>query len=148
MNEKFRKHIIMDGFPEFGDFQDYNGKQVRFRYVYHDAGNIFTLRAYEDNKGEVSREFCVYDHINPANNLYKIRQIIKKELNTRYFSDSEHDEFSDMNFDYFKGNITNDNENELCIVVDGKKMSMTDLENLIDSHQGFEIEIRIIDGST
>ncbi len=110
----------MDGLPGYGDYQDYNGKQVRFRYTYHDAGNVFTLRAIEDNKGEVSREFCVYDHINPANNLYKIRQIITRELNTRYFSFSEHDEFSEMNFDYFKGNITTDERDEVCIVVDGK----------------------------
>ncbi len=148
MNEKFRKHIIMDGFPEYGDFQDYNGNRVRFRYIYHDAGNVFTLRAVEENRVEVSREFCVYDHINPANNLYKIRQIINRELNTRYFSDTENDAFCEMNFDYFKGNITNDKENEACIVVDGKKMSMIDLETLLSIHQGFQIEIRISDGST
>lgn len=58
-----------------------------------------------------------------------------------------YDEFNEMNFDYFKGNITSDKENEVCIVVDGKKMSMTDLENLISTHEGFEIEIKITDGS-
>jgi len=138
----------MKGYPEYEDFQDFNGKQIRFKFVYHDAGNVFTLRAYEESRAEVSREFCVYDQINPANNLYKIRQIIKRELNTRYFSDTEHDEFGDMNFDKFKGNITSDKKNEVCIVVDGKKMSMTDLEDLLDTHQGFEIEIKISDGST
>jgi hypothetical protein len=53
-----------------------------------------------------------------------------------------------MNFDYFKGNITTDEEDELCIVVDGKKMSMDALESVIRPHQGFEIEIKILDGST
>jgi len=138
----------MKGYPEYEDFQDFNGKQIRFKFVYHDTGNVFTLRAYEESRAEVSREFCVYDQINPANNLYKIRQIIIRELNTRYFSDTEHDEFGDMNFDKFKGNITSDKKNEVCIVVDGKKMSMTDLEDLLDTHQGFEIEIKISDGST
>ena len=52
-----------------------------------------------------------------------------------------------MNFDYFKGNITSDEGNEICIVVDGKKMSMIDLENILSTHQGFEIEIKISDGS-
>jgi hypothetical protein len=47
-----------------------------------------------------------------------------------------------------KGNITTDEENEVCIVVDGKKMSMIDLERVIAPHQGFEIEIKISDGST
>ncbi len=70
-----------------------------------------------------------------------------RELNTRYFSDTEYDTFRRMNFDYFKGNIASDKEGGACIVVDGKKMSMTDLENLISTHTGFEIEIKISDGS-
>jgi len=142
------EQMIMEGYPEYEDFQDHTGKQVRFKFVYLDSGNIFSLRALEDINKEVYREFCSYDYNSQSNNLYKIRQIIKRELNTRYFSDAEHDEFRDMNFDYFKGNITTDEEDELCIVVDGKKMSMTDLERVIRPHQGFEIEIKITDGST
>jgi len=53
-----------------------------------------------------------------------------------------------MNFDHFKGNITTDNQDELCIVVDGKKMTIEDLERIIRPHQGFEIEIKITDEST
>ena len=53
-----------------------------------------------------------------------------------------------MNFDNFKGNITINEEDELNIVVDGKKMSMIDLERVIRPHQGYEIEIKITDGST
>jgi hypothetical protein len=53
-----------------------------------------------------------------------------------------------MNFDNFKGNITTDERDELCIVVDGKNMSMEVLERVIRPHQGFEIEIKISDGST
>lgn len=140
--------MILERYPEYEDFQDHTGKQVRFKYVYLDSGNIFSLRALEDLNKEVYREFCSYDYNSQSNNLYKIRQIIKRELNTRYFTETDHDEFREMNFDYFKGNITTDEEDELCIVVDGKKMNMTDLEKVIRPHQGFEIEIKITDGST
>ena len=140
--------MIMNGLPEFDEFQDYSGKQVRFRYVFHDAGNVYTCRAYEETEAEVSREFCVYDQLNPANNLYKIRKIIRRELNTRYFSDVEYEAFGEMNFDYFKGNISHDAGGETCLVVDGKKMSLNDLENLLSIHEGFEIRISISDGST
>lgn len=142
------EQMIMEGYPEHEDFQNHNGKQIRFKYVYLDSGNIFSLRALEDADKEVYREFCSYDYNSQSNNLFKIRQIIKRELNTRYFSESNYDEFGEMNFDYFKGNITTDERDELCIVVDGKKMSMDALHRVIRPHQGFEIEIKITDGST
>ncbi len=91
----------MKGLPEFEDFQDYSVKQVRFRYVFHDGGNVYSCRAYEESIAEVSRIFCAYDQFNPANCLYKIREIIIRELNTRYFSDTEYEAFRRMNFDYF-----------------------------------------------
>src|SRR4030042_3087452 len=133
----------MNRSPEYEDYQDYKGKMIRFKYVYLNAGNIFSLRAIEDNNKEVSREFSAYDYISQANNLYKIRQIIKRELNIRYFSDDGGEEFKDMNFGYFKGNITTDAKNEICLVVDGRKMSMVVLERVIAPHQSFEIEKKI-----
>jgi hypothetical protein len=148
IEKKNHNEIIMEGLPDQEDFQDFNGKQVKFRYVFHDGGNVYSCRAYEESKAEVSRVFCVYDQLNPANCLYKIREIIMRELNTRYFSETEYDAFHQMNFDYFKGNIASDKEGELCIVVDGKKMNMNDLENLLSTHEGFELKITISDGST
>lgn len=63
----------MDGYPEYEDYQDHKGEQVRFKYVYLDSGNIFSLRALEDINKEVYREFCSYDYNSQSNNLYKIR---------------------------------------------------------------------------
>jgi len=47
----------MEGYPEYEDFQDHTGKQVAFKYVYLDSGNILSLRALEDTDKEVYREF-------------------------------------------------------------------------------------------
>jgi hypothetical protein len=47
--------MIMEGYPEYEDFQDHSGKQIRFKYVYLDSGNIFSLRALEDADKEVYR---------------------------------------------------------------------------------------------
>jgi len=88
--------------------------------------------------------FPAYDRVSPVNALYRIRQRITQELNTRYFSEEKGRPFDRLNFDYFRGNITVDREaHEACFVVDGKKMSMYDLEQLLSSHEGFRIEIRI-----
>jgi hypothetical protein len=134
----------MSDFPEFDVFQDYKGKEVRFIYNLFDAGNIFSLRAREDTKNDYAREFTAYDSKNPFNALLKMRNKIKEELNKRYFTEERGKLFEEMNFDYFRGNITYDSQNsEACLIIDGKKMSMCDLERIIASHEGFQIEIRI-----
>ena len=133
----------MKDFPEFQDFQDFRGNQVRFKYIPFDAGHIFSLNAIELNNEEVQQTFCSYDKHSLLNCLIKIRETIKSELNTRYFEETQDDKFDSMNFDYFRGNIASDANNEVCIVVDGKKMDMTDLDRILDVHNGWRLEIRI-----
>jgi len=88
----------MGKLPEFEEFQDYNGKKTKFKYVYLDSGNIFSLRALEAEEKEIYREFCSYNQNSQSNNLYKIRQIIRRELNTRYFSERDYDDFGENEF--------------------------------------------------
>jgi len=129
----------MNDFPKFDIFQDYRGKEVRFTYNLFDAGHIFSLRAREDTKNDYARQFTAYDSKSPVNALLKIRSIISEELNKRYFTEDRSNLFGEMNFDYFRGNIAYDSDNhEACLVVDGKKMSMHDLNRII-----FQIEIKI-----
>lgn len=134
----------MNDFPEFDSFQDYRGKDIKFKYDVHNAGHIFALRAREVTKSKYPREFCAYDTVSPLNALLKMRQKIPQELNTRYFSEEKGRPFDFLNFDHFRGNITTDTETqEACLVVDGKKMSMTDLEQVFSTYEGRQIEIRI-----
>ena len=134
----------MSDFPEFDVFQDYRGKEVRFIYNLIDAGHLFSLRAREDTKNNYARQFTAYDSKSPVNALLKMRNKIREELNKRYFTEERGNPFKEMNFEYFRGNITYDSENsEACLVIDGKKMSMRDLERIIATHEGFQIEIRI-----
>ncbi|OPY71350.1 MAG: hypothetical protein A4E62_01303 [Syntrophorhabdus sp. PtaU1.Bin002] len=134
----------MDDFPDFDSFQDFRGKTIRFRYDLIDAGNIYSLRAREVTKSEYAREFSAYDSASPWNALCKLRKLIPQELNTRYFTKDEGDAFGSMNFDHFRGSIATDSEaRKACLVVDGKKMSMTDLERVLSMHEGWQIEVRI-----
>lgn len=135
-----------DDFPQFDSFQDYRGKTVRFRYDLIDAGNIYSLRAREVTKSEYPRAFCAYDSVSPWNALLKMRMRIPQELNIRYFSEEEGEAFDSMNFDHFRGSITTDSEtHEACLVVDGKKMSLADLERILSMHEGWQIEVRIME---
>ncbi len=134
----------MSDFPEFDIFQDYKGKEIKFIYTLFDAGHLFSLRAREDTKNDYVREFTAYDNKSPINALIKMRNRIREEINKRYFTDERDRPFKEMNFDYFRGSITYDSENSVaCLVVDGKKMSMHDLEQIIATHEGFQIEVRI-----
>lgn len=135
----------MKDFPEYEDFQDYLGNKVRFKYVPLDAGNIFSLNAFEINNKDVQRIFNSYDKHDLLNCLIKIRETIKMELNIRYFQEEPGDKFSDMNFDYFRGNLDSTPNDGTCLVVDGKKMDMHDLERVLDVYQGFRVELRIIE---
>lgn len=137
----------MDDFPDFDSFQDCRGKTIRFRYNLIDAGNVYSLRAREVTKSEYPREFSAYDSASPWNALYKLGKLIPQELNTRYFAQEEGGAFGSMNFDHFRGSITTDSEaHEACLVVDGKKMSMADLERVLSMHEGWQIEVRITEG--
>ncbi len=134
----------MNDFPEFDTFQDYRGKDIKFKYDLNDAGHIFALRAREVTKSKYPREFCAYDTVSPVNALLKMRHNIRQELNTRYFREEKGRPFDFLNFDHFRGNITMDTEaQEACLVVDGKKMSMGDLERVLSTYEGHQIEIRI-----
>jgi len=49
-----------------------------------------------------------------------------------------------MNFHHFRGSITTDSETrEACLVVDGKKMSLADLGQILSMYEGRQIEVRI-----
>ena len=66
-----------------------------------------------------------------------MRDKIPQELNKRYFAEEKGIRFADLNFDYFRGNITTDAvTREACLVVDGKKMSMRDLERILAPMKG------------
>lgn len=135
----------MDDFPEFDVFQDYRGREVRFRYDVNDAGHIFALRATEVMAGsEYARTFTVYDNTSSWNALYRMRKRIPQALNTRYFSEEKGRTFGDLNFDRFCGSITRDSETGgACLVVDGKKMSMAELDKVLACYEGWQVEIRI-----
>ena len=136
----------IDIFPEFDTFQDYRGRQVKFRYDLFDAGNVYSLRAWEVTDSQYPRRFAAFDPVSPANALYRIRGMIREELNVRYFATTKGTPFDDMNFSYFRGNITTDEETGgPCFVVDGKKMNMEQFERIISPYREWRIEVKILE---
>ena len=125
-------------------FQDFSGNTITFEFYMHELPTMITLHATELNGSDVCRQFTVYDSSNPHFAWLKMKEKIHKELNTRYFSTFKDDFFHSMNFDYFRGSISQtDGEDEICLVVDGKKMSAKHLLDLILAHMGHQIEIHI-----
>lgn len=133
----------MNDFPEFEIFQDYSGADIKFQYVFFDVGRCYSVKAHEVKVKEPGRVFSAYDNNDPVNVLLKIRKIIKEELNTRYFTESAEDKFDSMNFDYFQGNIADGTNSEICMVVDGKEMTIKDFQHFLEPYNGYRIEIKI-----
>jgi hypothetical protein len=73
-----------------------------------------------------------------------MRRRIPQALNIRYFAEEDGDPFGNLNFDHFRGSITHDDDTKgACLVVDGKKMSMSELDKVLTCYEGWQIEVRI-----
>jgi hypothetical protein len=135
----------MNDFPKTDTFQDCSGKKITFEYDIFEMPGLYTLNAREVTKKDYGRFFRVYAP-NLSDALMNIRVKIRQEINTRYFSDKT-EPFDQMNFDYFRGNISSEEgTNEPCLIVDGKKMTFDDFKMLISAHPEFQIEVKFIDG--
>ena len=133
---------MTNDFPEYETFQDFQGNNVKFKYMPLDAGYCFSLKAMEIKEDDPIRIFSAYDNESLLHALLKIRKIIRKELNTRYFSDDHNGELGSMNPDYFRGNIGSDDQSRVCLIIDGKAVSLDELGKLLDTHSGFWIEVK------
>ncbi len=115
-------------------FLDFEGKEREFEYLVHENDMGFMVRAKETN--DIGYEFHAFSETNPFTALGEIRQKIRKRLSTRYLQKKEggyhlyHDEA--------KGQIGYGG-----IIVDGVFIPFEQLNEMIQTYEGFYIEIRI-----
>jgi hypothetical protein len=100
--------------------------------------------ATEVTDNEFGYRFEGFSPSNPYLALGQARAKIRAGLATRYLSAAEPE--PTLSHDILRGQIDWDRKTESpVLVVDGRPLSMLDLERILRSHEGWRLELRIVD---
>ena len=121
-------------FPKADTFLDFEGKERTFEYSVIESPMGFMVRALE--KKEDGYIFEAFSAINPFHVLGELRHKIRKRLSTRYLQ-KENDELH-LYHDEVKGHIGFGG-----VVIDGLFVPFDEFNRMIQTYEGFLIEIKI-----
>jgi hypothetical protein len=130
-------------FPILEIVEDFAGKQRRFVINCHEGGLGYTVRASEEGKDGLGYQFAAYSETSPYSALGRVRDKMSRGLATRHITAS--DGLLRMLHDTLKGRITSAGEGRVALVVDGIPLSIEEIETLLQSHEGWDFELRIVD---
>jgi hypothetical protein len=128
------------GFPIRETFEDFAGRKRNFVIDCHEGPLGYTVRAIEEKPKGEGYEFAAYSETTPDAALGRLREKARRSMAVRHLS-------SDRNLlhDTLTGRITSDRKRGLFLVVDGIAVDMEDLTRLLETHEGYEFELRIKD---
>lgn len=138
-----RRFETMDPFPLRDEVEDFSGRRRCFEITCHPTPVGFSLRAEEIGANGAGYEFRAYSETTPSAALGRLREKMHRELATRHLAGSPGDYH--MTHDKLKGRIAWDSENGLALVVDGITLSLEEFASLLESHEGWNFELRITD---
>ncbi|HOU97184.1 MAG TPA: hypothetical protein PLN06_11290 [Bacteroidales bacterium] len=121
-------------FPDREHFLDFSGKKREFEYLVHENDLGYLIRAKETK--DIGYEFHAFSENNPYHALGEIRQKIRKRLSTRYLQ-KEGGKYH-LYHDEAKGHISYGG-----VVIDGIFIPFEHLNEMIQTYEGFHIEIKI-----
>lgn len=132
-----------DEFPLRDEVVDFAGKPRTFVISCHSTPLGFTIRAVEEAADGDGYEFAAYSETTPYSALGRVRDKIRRGLATRHLAGSPG--HYQMTHDTIRGRITTDSEHQLVLVVDGQPLDMDDVAAILNSHEGWNFELRIRD---
>jgi len=121
-------------FPKKNYFVDFEGKEREFEYLISETSIGYLVRARETK--ELGYEFEAFSETNPFNALGELRQKIRKRLSTRYLQ-KEKDGLC-FYHDEAKGQIGYGG-----VIIDGIFVPFDRLNSMIQTYEGFLIEIKL-----
>ncbi len=122
------------GFPQKEYFLDFEGEKREFEYFVHQNDMGFMVWAKETK--DIGYEFHAFSEVNPFNALGEIRQKIRKRLSTRYLQ-KEQGKYH-LYHEEAKGQISHGG-----VILDGVFIPFEQLNEMIQTYEGFYIEIKI-----
>ena len=81
--------------------------------------------------------------MSPYSALYRARQRMRRDLATRHVTGSSG--AYQMLHDLVSGRITFDGDRGVVVVVDDIPLGIEDLQSILQSHEGWGFELRIVD---
>lgn len=87
--------------------------------------------------------FRAYSETSPSSALFRIREKMRRVLSRRDLSVSS--ALPELLHDRMRGRITSCDEGGVLLVVDGRAIDMGDLARILETHEGWEFELRIRD---
>ena len=133
-----------DDFPMREEVEDFSGKKRVFTIRCHQGPLGFTLRAVEEHpKDEEGYEFGAYSETSPFSALGRLRDKMRRGLSCRHIAGRAGN--FHMLHDRIRGHITTDSQKGVSLVVDGVRLSLSDIARILESHEGWNFELRISD---
>ena len=130
--------------PESEAFADCSGKQRVLSLECHQVPTGWAVSANEVTDIGFGYRFEGFSPSNPYLALGQARAKIRAGLATRYLSADKPD--PTLSHDILRGHIDLDRTTDSpVLVVDGRPLSMFDLERILGSYEGWRVEFRIVD---
>ena len=130
-------------FPMREEVEDYTGRPRAIVINCHEAGFGFTARAEEEGRPGDGYQFAAYSETSPYRALGRLRQKMHRALATRHVTGSPG--AYRMLHDKLSGRITSDGKGGVVLVVDGIALGIGDLASILEAHEGWGFEMRIVD---
>jgi hypothetical protein len=130
-------------FPIRETVEDYAGRERRFVISYRSSGVGYTVTAEEEGKEGLGYEFSAFSETSPYNALGELRWKMYRSLATRHITRAE-GRYRPLH-DIVRGRITMTGDGELLLVVDGIPLTLDDLGQILEMHEGWQFRLQIAD---
>ena len=134
-----------DDFPMEESYTSASGQKITFRIGADESPMGFRAFAEETEESRGDRSgyrFTVFSPIDPYLALGEIRGLIRSRLATRYVDRS--DGYASLTHDELVGVIDySEDDGGIVLQVDGEKVTMGDLGQILSAYEGREIRISI-----
>ena len=141
-NQPVGNQEVNQGFPIIDEHCDCTGKKRVFEINSQSLPNGWLLSAIEQKSDKQGYEIEAFSETSPYFALGKIRKKIREALSVKYLDVSESS--VSLTHEKMRGSIIYDRESESHgLLVDGRFVSMDNLESILSGYEGWEFDLSI-----
>ena len=130
-------------FPIRDEIEDHAGKMRVFVITCDEGGLGFTVSAEEEGTEGLGYRFAAYSETSPYDALGRLRLKMRRSVAIRHLSGRS--DGCRMLHDTLSGRITSDGEGGVVLVVDGIPLSLGEFSSILEGHEEWGFDMRLID---